>query len=352
MLARLPRPIALLLAALLIGASLWCFASPSQQLSLAKPGHYTDMRLYRDIVAQMQLGKPYHQAAAELQRAKGYPLKPFFTMREPTLSWFAARFGWEPLQKVAVLLLLVNIAVWLFALPTSLTRTERIGALFGIISGSVAVAIPAAMPITELWCGLLISLALALTIAARKHWWAPMVVIAAALALREMALPFLLLAGALTAWERRWKELVGWAIVLAGFLIGMGFHAAAVLEQIRPGDPASPGWTGLVGLSGVLMALDHTSAWIIVWQPLGLFVCLLPVLGWGAMSGRNWLFALLLLLGYALMIALFSRPDIFYWGYLISPTWFAGLALVPRGVWQLGQAIARPQTHQPIHPGH
>ena len=344
MLARLPRPIALLIAALLIAASLWCFVSPSQQVPLAKPGQYTDMRLYRDIVTQVQAGKPYHQAAAELQRANGYPLKPFITVREPTLAWLAARFGWDALQKVAGLLVLANIGVWLFAMPTSLTKAERIGALFGIVSGSVAVAVPAAMPISELWCGLLISIALGLTIAARRHWWGPMVVIAAALALREMALPFLLLAGVFAAWERRWKELAGWSIVLAGFLIGMGFHAAAVLEQVRPGDPGSPGWLGLVGLSGVLMALDHTSAAIILWQPLGLFVCLLPVLGWGAMSGRNWLFALLLLLGYALMIALFSRPDIFYWGFLISPSWFAGLALVPRGMWQLGRAIAHAPT--------
>ena len=73
-------------------------------------------------------------------------------------------------------------------------------------------------------------------------------------------------------------------------------------------------------------------------QPLALLACLVPVLGWGALGGRGATFALLLLGGYALMIALFSRPDNFYWGFLLLPHWFAGYALAPRGIGQLWSA--------------
>lgn len=342
MLVRLPRIFAIAFFALFIAAAISCFIAPITQVPVARPGQYTDIKLYRDIVTEMQTGKPYYQAATELQRAHDYPTRPFFTVRQPTLSWMAARIGWDNLQKFAVLLVVVNICVWLSALPEQFSRMERIGALFGIALGSAGIAVQAAMTIADLWCGLLLSLALGLTLAARKHWWLPMLPVAAALAVRELALPFLLLAGTFALYERRWKELAGWSGLFACYAVALIFHASAQLAQVNPGDPASQGWTGMQGLRGVLMALNYTSPWLLVWQPLGLFLCLLPVLGWAALDDRGGRFVHLFLLGYALLIALFSRPDTFYWGYLLSPVWFAGLALVPRGVWQLGKAIICP----------
>lgn len=342
MLLRLSRPFAIAFFALFISAAIWCFTAPISQVPLAQPGQYTDVKLYRDIAAQMRTGTPYYQAATELQRAHNYPTRPFFTVRQPTLSWLAARFGWDNLQKFAALLVIVNICAWLAALPEQLSRIERIGALFGIAFGSAGVAIQAAVTIADLWCGLLVSLALALTLATRKHWWLALLAAAAALSIRELALPFLLLAGAFAVYERRWKELAWWCGLLACYALAIGFHASSELAQVRPGDPASQGWGAMLGLRGLLMALNYTSPWLMAWQPLGLFLCLLPVLGWAALDGRGGNFAQLLLLVYALLIALFSRPDTFYWGYLLSPVWFAGLALVPRGVWQLARAIIRP----------
>lgn len=340
MFAHIPRLAALAFVGLFLAASAWLLTAPVKPAAVAKGGQYTDMRLYRDVVAQMQRGVPYHRASAELQRAHGYPLKPFVTMRPPTLYVLAAKLGWPTLQFGALALVLANVLAWGKALPPSFQRGERIGAAAGVALGGAAVIAPLLLGFTEFWAGLLMSLALALRLARPERWGLTVALIAAALLVRELALPFLLLAAAFALWERRWREVAAWGAVLAVFALFMAWHAGAVLEQVRPGDIASPGWSGGQGLRGVLMALANTSLWQNAPQPLALIACLLPALGWGALSGRGGAFALLLLGGYALMLALFARADNFYWGFLLLPHWFAGYALIPRGIGQLRQAIS------------
>lgn len=340
MLERLPRPLALALAALFLAACTWCLTAPAAAPA-ARPGNpYTDIMLYHDIVDAVRGGTPYHQAAAELQRAHGYPTRPFVTMREPTLYVAAARLGWDGLRYGALVLVLANIAAWTAALPGVLGRAERLGAVAGIALGSAAIASPPLLAASELWCGLLLSLALALRLAWRETWWPVLAAVALALAIRELALPFALLAAAWAGWERRWRELAAWAVLLALFAVGLGAHAAAELAQVRPGDLVSPGWSGGQGPRGFLMAIAYTSLWQQLWPPLALLLALLPTLGWAALAGRGGAFAQLLLGGYAVMIALFARADNFYWGFLVMPAWFAGYALIPRAAVQLWRAIS------------
>ena len=348
MFARLPRPLAMLVAALVLAAATWCLLTPPGKVSRAAPGHYTDMMLYREIVSAMQSGQGYYQAATETQRAHNYPTRPFVTVREPALYWLAAQHGWTWLNRIEVGLLIAVVLTWVFALPAPINLAEKLAAaaLIGV-AGMAAIA-TSITPMSEAWCGLLLTLALGLTLWRRVPWWMPVLVIAAALALRELALPFLLLAAAFAWWERRWNELAGWALVALLFGLGMALHAAQVAGVAQPTDLQSVGWNSGLGLRGVLLALVNTTLLHLLPHRPALLIALLPVLGWGALDGRDGRFAALLLGGYALMIAVFSRSDNFYWGFLLLPAWFAGLALVPRGVWQLARAIGRPT----IRPGH
>ena len=347
MFAHLPRPLAMLVTALFLAALGWSLITPPGIVSRAKPVHYTDMMLYRDIVTAMKSGQGYYVAATDAQRAHHYPTRPFVTVREPTLYWLAAQLNWTWLNRIETGLLILVVLAWVFALPAPINLAEKLAAAGLIAVGGLAPIATSITPMSEAWCGLLITLALGLTLWSRARWWLPVLVIAAALALRELALPFLLLAAAFALWERRWKELAAWALVAALFAIWMVLHAAQVAAVVRPTDFPSPGWSGGLGLRGVLLAVVNTTVLHLLPHWLALLLALLPVLGWGALDGRGGRFAALLLGGYALMIGLFSRPDNFYWGFLLLPAWLAGLALVPRGVWQLGKAIIR----RPIHPG-
>ena len=352
MLARLPRPCAILVAVLFLGAATWCLSTPPGKVSKAARGHYTDMMLFRDIVTQMQAGKGYYPAATELQRAHHYPTRPFVTVREPTLYRAAAEAGWAWLNFAEKGLYGLVIAVWLFALPAPIIWAEKLAAAGLIAAAGLAPIAISLTPMSEAWCGLLVTLALGLTLWRRVKWWVPVLVIAAALALRELALPFLLLAAAFAAWERRWKELAAWALVAVLFAGGLALHAAQVAEVQLPTDLHSPGWIGGLGPRAVLLALVNTTLLHLLPMQLALVIALLPALGWLALGGREGRFAVLLLGGYALMIALFSRSDNFYWGFLLLPAWFAGLALVPRAVIQLYGAITRKPVSRfgPISP--
>ena len=342
MFARLPRPLALLVAALFLVAAAWCLLTPPGKVSKAAPGHYTDMMLYRDIVTAMQSGKGYYLAATDAQRAHHYPTRPFVTVREPTLYWLAAQVGWARLNRIEKGLLLAIVLTWAFALPAPIHLAEKLAAAALIAAGGLAQIATSITPMSEAWCGLLLTLALGLTLWPRARWWMPVLVIAAALALRELALPFLLLAAAFALWERRWWELTAWMLVAVLFGLGMALHAVQVAEVVQPTDFQSVGWSGGLGLRGILLAVVNTTVLHLLPHWLALLLALLPVLGWGALDGRGGRFAALLLGGYALMIGLFSRADNFYWGFLLLPAWLAGLALVPRGVGQLYRAIIRP----------
>ena len=63
----------------------------------------------------------------------------------------------------------------------------------------------------ELWAGMLLALAMGLHRPGRK-WGAALVVAGLALAIREHALPFVMLMAAMALWRRDWKEGVAWKI--------------------------------------------------------------------------------------------------------------------------------------------
>lgn len=341
MLARLPRPFALLVAALLLAALGWCLAAPRQEITKAAPGHYTDMRLYRDVVQRMDRGESYYAAATAQQRAHDYPTRPFVTVRLPTLYWLASMIGWARLGWIELGLLIANGLIWPLALPGPLSWAERLGVSLFIFLGGLATASPALTPMSETWCGLLLSLAAAFTLWRKAPWWTPLPIIAAALSIRELALPFALLSAALALAHGKRRELAAWLGLIALFALGLALHARAITPHVLPSDLASPGWSSGLGLRGLLQALIGTTLLHMLPRGLAMALALLPLLGWLTLEWRTGKAVLLALAGYALAIALFPRPDNFYWGFLLLPMWFAGLALVPRGAWYLGRAISR-----------
>lgn len=341
MLARLPRPLAVLFALAFAAALVWCFAAPRQAIVSGPVGGYTDVQLYSDIVARMGGGEGYYAAATAQQRAHEYPTRPFVTVRLPTLYWLASELGWQSLDFAKTALLLLNGLIWPFALPGRLSWFERVAAGVAIVIGGLADASPAITSMTETWTGLLIGLAAAAATWRRDQWWLPVLLMAAALAFRELALGFVLVAALMAYLEGQRRQLIAWLGLIAVFGAALMFHAQAVAAHALPSDLASPGWSAGMGLRGLLQALVGTSLLQHIDRGPALAIALLPVLGWLALEWRGGALILLTLGGYAAGIALFPRPDNFYWGFLLLPLWFAGIALAPRALWQLGGAISR-----------
>ena len=339
MLARLPRLAAILFALALAALSVWCLTTTPPPIKTAKKGGYTDARLYHDITTLVAKGRPYHQAAAELHRLHHYPLKPFVTMRPPTEMVIAAHIGWKGFQKLCMALLIGGIFGWFIAFEGRLHWGEQV-AIAGFVAGAgAAVANDWLLALQEYPAGLCIAIAFAGVIGWPRQWWISVPVLGLGLFIRETTLPFALLALAYAAWNRRWAETAAWGLLIAAWGAFMAIHAQEVMAQWQPHDLVSQGWHAMQGFSGFLKAVIFTSPLQRLPLGLALFAAMIPLVGWLALDGREGLFAALTVGGFALMIALFSRADTFYWGAIMLPWYGAGYALLPRAFYQLYGAI-------------
>jgi hypothetical protein len=222
------------------------FSVTPPPIKTAKKGGYTDARLYHDIAAEVAKGKPYHQAAAELHRAHHYPLKPFVTMRPPTEMEIAAFIGWKGFQKLCILMLVAAIFTWAIAHEGRLTGIERFlagaavaagdGGVLGLVDGVAGIS---GGPVYN---GRL----------CRGDRLAASVVVCRAgagrgLFIRELALPFALLAMVFAGWNRRWVEVGAWALLIAAWGVFMAIHAQLAMAQWLPNDIQSQGWHAMQG---------------------------------------------------------------------------------------------------------
>ncbi|HTN15520.1 MAG TPA: hypothetical protein VL094_12030 [Sphingomonadaceae bacterium] len=347
-LARLPRPAAILLLLALVAACLWSIPATGELMhagddriaakQAAQPeGGAGDLELYSAINARMARGETYYEAAVSEHLANHYPTRPFFTVRSPVLAEGNVLFGPAFWRVAAVLALGLSLAGLMGQPQDALRAPERIGAALILVLCGFGAFLEVVGLVHELIAGLFLSAALLLYRPGR--WWPSLLLAATALALRELALPFLLLWLVFAAVERRKGEALAVLGVIALFAIGMFFHAEAVSALRPPDAPASQGWAGFQGPQAFLEAMVRLTP--LSFAPLWLAapLALLPLLGWLGLGGRLGWFATLWFAGFALAIALFARPENFYWGALVLPAYGAGLALVPRALVALLGAV-------------
>jgi hypothetical protein len=346
-LARLPRWAAAALLALLVAAMAWSAvatapvdrAERARAETSANPKQKKgDLALYERISTRVAAGEDYYAAAMDEQRSSNYPTRPFVAVRLPTLAWLHAAIGIDGVRYIEMALAVACLAALARRLEGLVALPERLGALVLLAFGGAAAIIPVAGLIHELWAGLWLTLALFLY--RRETWWPALLAAGCALAVRELAAPFVLLWLAFAIVERRWREAAGVAALLAVFFAGMGLHYLAVEAGRLPGDPASQGWNALAGYGLPLMALSRLTGLLLLPLPLAAPVAILPLLGWAGLGGRLGLFALLWSAGLATMVALFARPENFYWVQLGLPAYGIGLAFAPRALYELAQCAA------------
>ncbi len=313
-----------ILAALccLIALGLWTGASPPHTKG-GPPSN--DSAVFLRIVADLQQGEDYYPAALRELRAGDYPLKPFLTVRLPTLALAAAALP-DPAvrQALAGALALLTLAAWLWRLRGWMARPFSFSAMVVVM---ILALVPAPIgddyTFHELWCGELMALALA--VYSPRRWGISFVIACLALSLRELTAPFFLAMGVLAWRDGRRAEAGAWGFALLVFFGALALHAAAVQPWVKPDDPPSAGWLGLGGWQFLLLLTKWN--FLLMTAPDWLPAVLLPLALFGLIARRgSWQDRLALtVLGYSFTFLVVGRADNSYWGLLLTPLWPVGL---------------------------
>lgn len=325
--------LAVLVVAML--AALTALAAPGPPPPAPDPVHKgqdrADVLLYEGEVAAVRAGGDYYRAAADAQRRDGYPVRPMFTMRLPTLvvalaaipPWAAPLLLWALCAGVA--------AAWWMRLRGFFSRIRpRIVGLLLLASGMMAFQDPGLVYFHEVWSGLLIALALAIWRPGR--WIEAVGITLIAMLIRETSALFaaIMCVAALTGGRRR--EALAWvgtAVVLA---VAVAFHAQAWARVVQPNDPATQGWLALLGFGFFVktMTLATALATIPIW--LGAPLVVLAIFGWTALRDPLGWRVTAMFIVYGLLLAVFCRIDTYYWAMLVAPLLLVGLAFAVDGV--------------------
>jgi hypothetical protein len=291
-----------------------------------------DSTLYLKVVDDVRAGQGYYAAAVREQRALGYPVRPFVTVRTPVLAEALARLPGPPARLAAAgLLALVVVAAWTVRLRGEARRP--IGAALGLLFllGSAAAAFyPRAYAQHELWSGLLLSLALA--VYGPRSWPASLALTLAAAAVRELAAPVLGLMALIALGEGRRREALAWGAALALYAGGLAWHAVQVTALTTTADSGSSGWLALGGWPFVLLQMKWNALLLAMPAPVIALTAALAVLGLAGLKGPGEARAAAVLVAYGLAFLVLGRPDNAYWGLMITPLWPVALVGLGRVV--------------------
>lgn len=332
-------------------------------------GRQGDVALYRAEIERVHAGESYYRVAGEELRERGYPTASPFNWRFPAPIWL---MGWMPSPMTGKVLLggLAGLLLlWAFEvvaregdhrsqsgqvhvfgqrLPmnqeSSARKTDqspgkgRVGLPLATALLLTGPLMPCAlddlfvMPV--LWAGVLIGLSACAYGTNRPGWGVAFGL--AAVFLRELAMPYAVVAVGIALVNRRWREVAAWGAGLGVFALCYGLHLVHVAGLIRPDDAAhGQGWLQLGG-AGFLVAAAQMSAYLVVLPPwvaaIYLGAALLGFAGWNTPLGqRIGLSACLFLAAFAAVGHDFNQ----YWGSLFAPLLCFGAARCPASFLEL-----------------
>ena len=294
----------------------------------ARVSNQADVLLYQQIASAVRAGENYYSAAAAAQRRDGYPVRPFMTMRLPTLALIEATLPAPMVLLVVALIALAVIVTWYRRLATAIARTPP--RLIGIVligCGALVCLRPDLVGFHEIWGGLLIALSLGLW---RADDWLPAVCVALlAMLIRETAALYAIVMFALAWAGGARREALGWATALGLFALVVAAHIYGWSQVVRPDDPAGPGWSSLLGFGFFAKTITLITALAALPQLIGVLLVALSLFGWASWRDPLGVRTIAVLAAYAALISLFCRTDTFYWGLMVAPLSLAGLVFAP-----------------------
>lgn len=342
--AGLSRPVAwlgLALLAILLAATLTALVTPGPPPVSGNPAlradDHADVMLYESIVSGVRAGGNYYVVAADALRRGNYPLKPFVTFRLPTLALVQASIP-RPVTIGLLYILAAGVMLaWFVRLRPVFARPPPLVIAMVLLAGGMAAFVQYELIyFHEVWAGLLIALSLALRHPGR--WAGAIAVGMIAMLIRETAVLYIGIMAVMAFAGGHRREAFGWAGAIMVFAVVVALHAQAVGQVVRPLDPVSPGWSGMLGFGFFVKTMTISTALGVAPPWLASLLVGLALFGWAAWDDAVALRALALFCAYAALLSIFGRVDTFYWGLMIAPTILIGLAFAPDGLRDLATA--------------
>lgn len=345
-LAAIPQRVALLIVSVVCisGLSLVFFAESGQSASPG-PAEYGDSDAYFSILALMSGGSGYYDATHEVLLAHDYGTRSVFNWRTP--AWLTLIASFPSMAWASVPLIALAAFALLFAYRMILRsdggEPVAIAAVIGTFPSLVLLAGPRGIVLSEAVAGMLILLSIACY--GNDRWLAGLLAAMAALFIRELAAPYILLSIGFAIRRGSKRELFGWTIGLAAYFAYYAWHWSEIARRLGPADRADPeGWVKFGGIRFVLETAHFNGIYYLI--PLWVTAALLPAALVGLFAWREGLRAALTVTAYLCMFVVVGKPFNFYWGALYTPLLMLGL---PWSVPAIYSALApRDATDEPV----
>ncbi|MEJ0096906.1 MAG: hypothetical protein WDM84_01640 [Bauldia sp.] len=300
-----------------------------------------DLALYGRIVTDLRAGQSYYPAAHAELAAGHYGTLSVLNWRTPAYPWILSLFPSVSAAQMALGLLAIVAAAAAYALFRRQAHWIVAAALAPLLLISLGGCLaPMTVLYSEYAAGVLILLsASTLGLGFRRTGFAAGV---AALFVRELAAPYVLVCLVLAWRERRFVEAVAWLMALVAYAAFYFWHYRMVQAQLGPMDFAYPGgWLRFGGASFVLSTAGFNG--LLAAAPLWTAAILLPlgVLGLIAWPGAADIRIALTVFAYVAAFAFVGKPLNEYWGAMYTPLLTLGL---PWAALALVDLVRRPAS--------
>ncbi len=306
-----------------------------------------DLKCYQAIVARIHAGESYYSAAGYELRRMGYATASVFNWRLPLLACFLGNLPSLKIgQAISFLIAAVMLLLWLKVFQYNKYASWQIVLGGFIFSGPLIYSvIPGPFLMHEFWAGSLIALSLALY----AHGWRYTSALAglAALFLRELALPFVIIMMLLALTEGKRREALLWFVGIVAFSAEFFIHWLTVSELVTESDKVlKGGWIVFGGWPFVLNTAQMHP--FLILAPAWLAAAVVPIALLGLIGQRTlWGIRIACTVGvYMLAYALVGRSFNTYWGLMYAFLWPLGLLHAPRVLKEL--CLAAGGQHRPI----
>ena len=304
-----------------------------------------DVQLYRAVVDRVHAGEGYYRAFSVEMPKRGYPTGSVFNWRSPLPIWLIGVMPAIVLGKILLgtLALIAFLAAYrLLAREDHRSgRTSRrpTACLMLLIAPLLPTVLGDLFVMPSLWAGVLIVLSVCLYGLNRPRLG--LVAGLAAVFLRELAMPYCIVAAAIAWWHRRRGELAAWALGLGVWAVIYAVHCLHAAGMILPDAKThSEGWLQCGGAAFVIATVRMNTYLLLLPQwvtALYLTAALLGLAGWHTPTGRRTgLTVCLFLTAFALVGQDFNQ----YWGLLPASLICLGVVRFPvslREVWQAAE---------------